>query len=214
MQLNILSCYDVPNMIGTISKPDLVAVGTNVVIPSVGMGSGTSISAPMVTAAIACLISAKPSLMTHPEYFISLLTGTASPVIYDDEAYYNGLESSGFDSKMGAGSLNIDSAYKNIDKVMWFPVIAGTAANSTYLTRDVTVNGFKQLRVSIAWLMQNGGSTPSSLSYSDHNIRVKNPYGNIVEIGYLRGKADSTYNTIEIIDTYLFGSGTFKVEFY
>ncbi len=116
-------------------KPDLVAVGSNILTaaPTAGhsftVGSGTSFSSPMVTGAAAILKAARPGLTV--DQYRSLLINSAAELTPDTAP--SDVEFA------GAGLLNVSSALNNTLAITPSSLAYGTSSGTIDLSRPLTI---------------------------------------------------------------------------
>lgn len=160
---------------GFVNKPDIVAPGTNISTPF-GTLSGTSFSAPHVSATIALLIDAVPSLATLQDAVKAILAaGISSNVIsYDSRDTVN------FD-KCGAGLLDAQGALYTATGMRWRNGYYDVN-QSSYPERRYTVTVTESddvFRVALTWLrqasMNHNGGTLTSQNLAQLNMHIIYP---------------------------------------
>ncbi|PKK95839.1 MAG: hypothetical protein CVV59_01665 [Tenericutes bacterium HGW-Tenericutes-4] len=185
----------------SISKPTLTAIGQNLTIPSYLLDIwGTSFAAPMVTGSIAILMQMFPSLKTHPEKVITLLTASATPM-----SGYTNYNTSGLEDKVGAGCLDLEKAHD----IYWGGIefsISSASPNSVVQQVYLSFSQPKNLRASLTWLIDCNKST--NVSFSNYNLRLVDSNGIVIK------SVSSTYNNLEFLDYDITSSGLYTLEVY
>lgn len=167
------------------NKPDLLAPGEYIILPFYSSAdSGTSYAAPMVTAIVAQILEARPSLKTQQDAMKAILTSS----IHDSTLRYTPA-SSAFD-KCGAGLVDARSAMNTarLGQYTSNAYFSAGASAGTVKTYTFTVSDSDDLiRVSLTWLKNNQISSTSHTDGSvtegtvaDLNLQVLNPSGTVV----------------------------------
>lgn len=194
------------------NKPDLVAPGTNIAT-AVDTDSGTSFAAPHVTAIIAQLCQAYPTLKTKQDAMKAILMAS---ITHSKHAYTP--DDDEFD-KYGAGvvdaqtSLSTASNSRYVSSNFAANAEVGTTSNYTFTVSSTN----KNVRVALTWLMYNrfisaaadheDYTQPSQLgSLANLCVWVYNPSGTIVAGGVL------DYGNIQVVDFMPTQAGTYRIE--
>lgn len=194
------------------NKPDLVAPGTNIAT-AVDTDSGTSFAAPHVTAIIAQLCQAYPTLKTKQDAMKAILMAS---ITHSKHAYTP--DDDEFD-KYGAGvvdaqtSLSTASNSRYVSSNFAANAEVGTTSNYTFTVSSTN----KNVRVALTWLMYNrfisaaadheDYTHPSQLgSLANLCVWVYNPSGTIVAGGVL------DYGNIQVVDFMPTQAGTYRIE--
>ena len=153
------SSYDEGQSASKISKPDLVAPGTDISTP-VDTSSGTSFAAPIVTGIVAQLCQAKPALKTQQDAMKAILTASINHSLHS----YVPVQSQ-YD-RYGAGVIDARSSLYTANNSRYASSnFSSTAANGTTHSYTFTVTSSdSKIRVSLAWLRY------ASIPGSNHTI--------------------------------------------
>lgn len=130
-------------------KPNLSAIANGLVLPSDenNVLSGTSFSAPQVTAAIALLIEKKPIYGVFTSRPFAMLMASAEKVLAYDSNDYN--QNGYFDVKVGAGILNIEALLMDTD-VRYFENI-NNENGSVIGQQKIQLNEGDEIQIAIVW---------------------------------------------------------------
>ncbi|MBI9008758.1 MAG: S8/S53 family peptidase [Tenericutes bacterium] len=193
----------------TISKPNLVAPGSSISAGTMGPASGTSLSAPHVTGAIALMMDRSSTLKAHPEVVMAIIQATADSS--NLVSTYNDYDSSGLEEKIGAGMLRVDRAVDFVYKRS-YPTLTNNDYYRTYIReKRVYLSNGDDLQASLVWLKNiypdgtSGALTPKSST--DLDLKLFSPSGALVAYSnsnsynqeFIRYTATSTgYYTLKI----------------
>ncbi|MDR0984355.1 MAG: S8 family serine peptidase [Ruminococcus sp.] len=200
------SKYDEVSSTAT-NKPDLVAPGTDILTSSpddpsllaedkVGARTGTSFSAPHVTAVVAQLCQKTPALKTKQAAVKSIITAGVKHSMFS----YDSNDGTNFD-KFGAGCVDAQGAYYIANHARYIATnfLANTAAG-TVRNYPLTVSSSDTvIRVSLNWLKYStlsgthASSTPTLGTLPDLDLTVYDKNNNVVEV------AQSMHNNTEIV---------------
>ncbi len=193
-------------------KPDLIAPAQNIYLPSFGNVTGTSNSAPMVTATIAQMIDIHSSLATKQTAMKAILLASAFRKI---EPSNYGVSGSNFiDEVEGAGCLDSKNARYVVGNYR-YESDSKDDDEFTYTTTFYASSSSSQVRVALFWLKQNSMSGDhtstynlSQISLGDLDLFIRDPNGNL-----LSGiSSTSSYNNIEVVEFDPTVSGTYTIE--
>ena len=201
------------NGITPTNKPDLVAPGTNintaVNIQLDDQKTGTSYSAPHVTAIIAQLCQRHPTLKTKQDAMKAILTASIN---HKKHAYTR--SDTNYD-KYGAGMIDARSAAYTANAGRFISSsFAANTAESTSKTYTFTVTSSdEKIRISLAWLKyatisgtHANTTNPTNVALADLDLYVYDPNGSLV------GSSVSLYNNVEIIQINNPVAGTYTIE--
>lgn len=189
-------------------KPDLCAPGTGIKNAASPSGAtGTSLSAPHVTGAIALLFEAKPILKLEPAIVKSLLTAAVST-----ETSHRYSPQDNDYRKYGAGLLDVYRVIQSAKGLKYRSSTLTSTDNSKTYNFKVDSAGSK-VRVSLAFLKNNyvssshtstGGITSDPIQ--DLDLWVYAPDGSLV------GNSTTLYNNIEIVEFTSSQAGIYKIK--
>lgn len=191
------------------NKPDLVAPGVNITTVA-GMYTGTSCSAPHITAIVAQLCEYIGSLKVMPAVVKAILTASVS---HSEYAYDTGVMGEGYD-KFGAGVVNAKATFETalaFRMMGYFPVEQDDNEKKTY---TFTASVGQRVRVSLTWLkyahlhetIPHVYCDPSELGVEDLDLCIYDPDGILV------GDWRADDNNTEIADFVTAKSGTYTIE--
>lgn len=193
---------------GLHNKPDLVAPGT-CIATAAGKDSGTSFAAPHVTAIIAQLCQAYPTLKTKQDAMKAILTASITHSVHA----YNS-HSLNFD-KYGAGMVDAKASMNTIANGRYVSSsFAANAADGSTKRYSFTVpSSNKKVRISLAWLkyatISSGNHSTSGVSLydlTDLDIYVYDSNNEEVAFSY------SSANNLEIVQLNNPPAGTYTIE--
>ncbi len=197
---------------GPAYKPDLCAPGVGIVCSADPSGpSGTSLSAPHVTGAVALLFEAKPNLMLKPEVVKSLFTAAVNPT--STKRYVP--SQSGY-RQYGAGLLDTYQAITSARNAnYWFSNLTPSVTSKTNNTKLTISSTPSKVRVSLSYLKNN--YIYSGLSHNlvgaaysgtlpNLNLYVYAPNGTLVK------SSTNLYNNVEICEFNAPQTGTYTIE--
>lgn len=193
---------------GCHNKPDLVAPGTSIATAA-GTGTGTSFAAPHVTAIIAQLCQAYPTLKTKQDAMKAILTASITHSVHA----YNS-HSLNFD-KYGAGMVDANVSMNTIANGRYVSSsFAANAADGSTKRYSFTVpSSNKKVRISLAWLkyatISSGDHSTSGVSLydlTDLDLYVYNSSNEEVAFSY------SAANNVEIVQLDNPPAGTYTIE--
>ncbi len=153
-------------------KPNIVAVGTDYLIPTyTETVDGTSCATALTSGAVAVLMQKDTSLKYQPESVLSLLMASAQRI----ERY---AISYGFDEKAGTGALNLANAVSALGNTVRFSrsydsVGDYVSSRSVYLSKGQTV------RVAFTSLINSEGDAVTDL-VTDYDLYLINSSGKLV----------------------------------
>lgn len=175
--INISSSYNPAT--GTVFRPDLCAPGTHLYIPNVATeipgASGTSCSAPVVTAAIALLLDYAPTLLEKVSVTKALLLAGVSEDT-EHRYYMNTTDYTGY-RRYGSGIINIANALTITSHGNYVK----SSVQSTQTTRTYSMGSFvsgKPVTVVLFYLKRNR-YTSSSADHTEHDQITENPAANL-----------------------------------
>lgn len=184
---------------GNTSKPTVSAVGS-VLLPNItGLVSGTSVAAPMVTAAVALLIDKGIDYASRSEVVMAALLASAQ--LTDDYTNDYGY----IDSEVGSGCLNVEALLYGVETAWTFDSTTTTSGVvESYTCRAVTG---QTIQVGMNLLL------PKSDASTSNNIRVYEIW--LYKDGVLLARS-SAYDsrTSELIRYPVTASGTYTVKIY
>lgn len=213
------------NSNGIESKPNLVAVGTSRLISSnLGSMSGTSLSAPAVSGAIA-LFFEKNGIKELPEV-LSVLSATANDSIIDTTnqtitvanstiTFTNNLKSNGTRERTGAGALDVTALlnYNNhgLDNTLNFNSKSDVVLKQLYLSEGQTI------KISCAWqrnanveisrfLWWETGRSYTIEELADFDLGLYDSNGDIVN------KCFSTNTNVEVLTVNITKNGYYDIK--
>ncbi|MBO5909035.1 MAG: S8 family serine peptidase, partial [Clostridia bacterium] len=195
------------------NKPDLVAPGVEILsaaanFENTAVNTGTSLSAPHVTAVIAQLCQARPALKVAQDVVKAILTASVS----HSSIAYETSDTDAYD-KYGAGVVDAYSSYYTAINGRYvsgsFGANSGNGAEKSY-TFNVSSSDSK-IRVSLSWLkyiVLAGTHTTANANnhpLADLDLLVYAPNGTLVEY------AVSVYNNTEIVEFEPANTGTYRI---
>lgn len=192
-----------------INKPDLVAPGTNINTPY-GNISGTSFAAPHVTAVVAQLCQAYPTLKTKQDAMKAILMAS----INHSKCTYTPYDAE-FD-KYGAGMVDARSAIYTAGNSRY--VSSNFAANAAVgSTKNYTFNvtaSDEKVRVALAWLKYSNITVTPHEAYppiilsetANLCVWVYGPDGNFVE------GSGIPYGNTQVVEFVPTKTGTYRIE--
>lgn len=204
--LSTSSSYNNSLNVTLASKPDMVAPGTSIVT-SKGTSSGTSLSAPHVTGAIALMQQQDPLIVYSHAAVKAILTAginkSAKNYVPSNRVVSTSSSSPASSYiQYGAGTLNCVNNADIVGNVDYdFGLISGstTQSDSTiYLTSG------QKLRYSLAVFL-NKTNTSTSHSLADLDLYVYSPSGSLV------ASSTTHNNNVEIVDFTASASGNYKI---
>lgn len=193
------------------NKPDIVAPGTNIYLPSLGISTGTSYSAPIVTGVIAQMIQCRPSLLLNHASTAakSLLLLGANPDIIspiNNETKMNGSNDNLLRNKTGAGIVD---AKKTIDIL----------ERDGYILREMYMNIDRDGRSSGGTAryesFEAGDKIRVVLTFSEYPIRNDSQYD--LDLAIYNSSMNrlahsySFYNNVEIIEYTIPSNGNYLI---
>lgn len=205
-------------------KPNIIAPGDLINITGIGNVSGTSVSAPQVTAIIAQLCSYNSGFKIKQSAVSAMLMASATRKL-PGHTGGNGSEGESFNSseklsntyqigkKEGAGK--VDSRWLRGIAIRW-TFWSHTINSSDFpFEKNVTIDasGTALTRIAIFWLKRNSisgtGHTPGTvnqISFSNLNLQVFDPNGNSV------GTSSTNNANFEIVQFVPTVSGQYKIK--
>lgn len=208
-ELSSFSSYNEQNIYNN-NKPDLVASGTGIsTAASTVAVSGTSFSAPQVTAIIAQLCDRNPTLCLYQDAMKAILMAAIS---HSEHAYDS--MSTEFE-KYGAGVVEARSAMSMVSGSRYVSTsfAANTAENASHSYQISVTNTAKPLRISLAWLRYayisgtHLAERPDTLGLvADLQLYLYGPDGN------LTASSCSEFNNTEVIHIANPVAGTYTIK--
>mgnify|MGYP003293907454 CR=1 FL=1 len=195
-----------PGTLININGSDLTYIGNNLEYDSTQYAetSGTSFSAPHVAGAIALLFDQEPLLLYSPESVKAILTaGVFSSCSYvpSDRVLTTNVDNPANSYiQYGAGLINCVANGSIVTKENYDFGFINT--NTTITSESLTLSGQKNVRISFAY---NLNTDNHNMAIDNFDIFLYDPNGNLV------GSSTTTFNNIEIIDTYISTSGTYTL---
>jgi hypothetical protein len=183
------------NQHGDFNKPNVSAPSVNVQTANGIIGSGTSISAPIVAGVAAQLMARDATLLTWPEAVRALIMAGA---------YRH--------TPMPDGSINLDHEGVGTASALWSNRILdnggnewggyaiGSLTSSQTATRQFSVVAGQRVRVAVAWSSHTSGSSTTGKAdtlASDLDLRVTGPDGRVTG----SFSFDNNYEVVDIVAT-------------
>lgn len=179
------------------SKPNIVAP-TGIRIPNYSYSlTGTSFSSPLVAGSIALLMETYPELKVFPEKVMSLVAASSK---FMSEHSSRGIE--GYNAEVGAGLFDYTESYENMTST--YSYINSTGTSGVYKEVYFYVEYGKQIKASVAWLLNSNNTTTVKLT--DYDLRLFDPTGRPV------ASATSNHNNIEVVSLTAHMSGYYRLQ--
>lgn len=205
------------------SKPDLSAPGTNIYIngsnelytydPQTNSWvykeiTGSSFSAPHVVGAIALLGEQTPALLLSPAVIKAILTAgvyTSKHSYTPQDRILTTIDSSPASSyiQYGAGIVNcINNSLIASNETYDYGYIL---SNTTQSTSTLQLTGQKNVRISFTYELNTMNGTNRNLTLDNFDIHLYDSNGNLLD------SSTTTFNNVEIIDTYISTTGNYTL---
>jgi hypothetical protein len=194
----IYSASNYNEMSGLTNKPDICAPAVNIkTADPEPPSSGTSLSAPHVTAVVAQLCQHTPALKVMQSTVKSIITAGISHSVLSFDS------SSGTDfDTMGAGCVDAQASHyiANIGRYVGTTFAANTSNGTTHNYSFYAFPTDTKIRVSLTWLKYStlsgthSSATPTLGTLADLDLRVYDKNGNLVK------SAISSQNNTEIVE--------------
>lgn len=205
------SCYKVPY---NIAKPNIMAPGSDIFfgghikLEGQTYTDGTSFSAPIVTGAVAQLMQKRPILKLYPEAVQAVLYNTANQGMLDSHDKY-----AGFDSRNGAGMLDVKKALDNIFNYNVRTLTSDDNYKNTITMANVYVEAGRTLNVNLNWLIGYKFELDKKYQNSDRlktdfDLYVYNSDGETISI------TNSSENNSELARIPITESGNYQICLY
>lgn len=149
-----------------LAKPTISAPGGNLAnISNINESiSGTSFSAPIVSAIIAMLMEEFPFLQAHPEIVMSLITSSATPV--------SG-QSNWWDYDSGTGMINYNNARNRYNNYYAYETLGNSESGAMIASHTITVAPNSELKI-LNFNMYNANiNSNANLQYSLYTLRLE-----------------------------------------
>lgn len=183
-----------------ISKPNLVAAAMNMTIPGYSERdwSGTSYSAAFVSGVAAIMMQNDGTFLYRPESVISVLSATTNMI---KETH---IEGCGLDEASGAGMMNIDRLFNNMDNYYNYQVTSAYEDDSIIASRTIYLNQGECLKACLTFL-KTINDEENNILLSDFDVVLR--YNNtLVDAG------NSDYSNVEYIEYVAPESGYYTIQ--
>lgn len=180
------------------NKPDISAPGTELYIPKIGVRTGTSYAAPLVTGVVAQIIEANPKLLLNPNMIKSILMLSANSNIIDDDAIADAVF---LKERSGAGMLNALEAIKlcenlNLNFKEYTISLDGTTSKEIFVDLNKLKKGNRLEGILVYDKAEDFCIDGTHYLASDLDIYLENSRKEICE-------KSISYNNIEIIKKFI-----------
>ena len=175
-------------------KPNIVAPGYNLSIsPFSSLYNGTSFSSAITTGCVALLMKQDSTLKYNPQKVSSLImAGAQNP----DSLYFG----SGLDEHVGAGSLDYQNTYENLNNTR---LINFTNSITSY-SLSLNFSEGEKFKAVLSSLVYSDGSV-SSTAFTNYDMYLYDENNNIIE------SQSITEDTIELLEVEISNSGQYTL---
>lgn len=149
------SNYQLKDSLSELAKPLVVAPGYFYDPTQKKVNSGTSFSAPLVTGLISALLQNSdynPSLDFNVPAIKSILSAAAVSPKLDNLNY----KPSGYERKMGAGTVNYENMLLAAKNLVTFTVSTSQKPGNVYTSRDISLKTGQKIKIASSWFFNPG----------------------------------------------------------